>query len=37
MTVAYDKEYRTLAKATAEELNIPLATRRLCLAHRSQL
>ena len=26
MTVAYDKEYRTLAKATAEELNIPLAT-----------
>ena len=26
MTVAYDKEYRTLAKATAEELNVPLAT-----------
>ena len=26
MTVAYDKEYRTLAQATAEELNIPLAT-----------
>ena len=26
MTVAYDKEYRTLAKATAEELNIPLST-----------
>ena len=26
MTVAYDKEYRTLAKATAEELNIPLVT-----------